>query len=87
MDLKQITEEAEKLMTEHMQDAINATEQWQREMYYNWAYGVLNLWRKLASTIISSELDNSEWLKIVAYRDSALKRFENEIVSFDRVPL
>ncbi|MGK2407038.1 hypothetical protein ACSJG3_13360 [Klebsiella pneumoniae] len=87
MDLKQITEEAEKLMTEHMQDAINATEQWQREMYYNWAYGVLILWRKLASAIISSEHDNSEWLKIVAYRDSALNRFENEIVSFDRVPL
>ncbi|EBK7711159.1 hypothetical protein DT728_23190 [Salmonella enterica] len=87
MDLKQITEEAEKLMTEHMQEAINATEQWQREMYYNWAYGVLILWRKLASIIISSESDNSEWLKIVAYRDSALERFENKIVSLDRLPL
>lgn len=86
MDIKLITEEAEKLMTEHMQDAINATEQWQREMYYNWAYGVLILWRKLASTILSSAPDNSEWLKISEYKDSANNRFE-KLVSFDRLPL
>lgn len=84
MDIKQITEEAEKLMTEHMQDAINADEGWKSEMYYNWAFGVLILWRKLASTLISSISEHSSWLEIVKYKDSANERFE-KLVSFDRL--
>ncbi|NDO80941.1 hypothetical protein CJP72_09220 [Citrobacter sp. NCU1] len=84
MDIKQITEEAEKLMTEHMQDAINAQEQWGKEIYYNWAFGVLNLWRRLASVLIQAESDNKVRDEKVKYRDDALEKFE-KLVSLDRI--
>lgn len=84
MDLKQITEEAEKLMTEYMQDAVKAQEQWRKEMFYNWAFGALNFWRKLTSVLIQAESDNIVWDEKVKYRDEALERFE-KIVSIDRI--
>ncbi|ELW0109213.1 hypothetical protein QMR03_004522, partial [Salmonella enterica] len=47
MNIKQITDEAEKLITEDMQKAIDAKDQWQAEMFFNWAVGTLNFWRRL----------------------------------------
>ncbi|HBG9400285.1 TPA: hypothetical protein ACW0R2_004844 [Citrobacter freundii] len=84
MDMKQITEEAEKLMTEHMQDAISAKEEWRREMYYNWAFGVLVLWRRLTSVLIQAEPDDSVWCEKVKYRDEANEKFE-KLVSLDQI--
>lgn len=35
MNIKQITDEAEKSITEDMQKAIDANDQWQAEMFFN----------------------------------------------------
>lgn len=37
MNIKQITDEAEKSITEDMQKAIDTKDQWQAEMFFNWA--------------------------------------------------
>ena len=71
MDIKQITEEAEKLMIEDMQSAINADEQWRAEMYLNWAIGTQTFWRRLITTALSHESDISRWDEIAKYRDNA----------------
>lgn len=86
MDIKQLTEEAEKLINDDMQKAIDAKEQYQAEMYYNWAFGTLTLWRRLASVTISQESDTSKWIKLDDYRDKAEDRFTS-LVSMDNVPL
>ncbi|ALI15546.1 hypothetical protein ONN20_22675 [Salmonella enterica subsp. enterica serovar Virginia] len=85
MNIKQITDEAEKLITEDMQKAIDAKDQWQAEMFFNWAVGTLNFWRRLASFIVRQESDLSKWNEVNKYRDDALEKFE-ELVSMDRVP-
>ncbi|EBJ4206799.1 hypothetical protein DUG12_24725 [Salmonella enterica] len=60
MNIKQITDEAEKSITEDMQKAIDAKDQWQAEMFFNWAVGTLNFWRRLASFIVRQESDLSK---------------------------
>ncbi|EAR7712416.1 hypothetical protein EZ355_23335 [Salmonella enterica] len=85
MNIKQITDEAEKLITEDMQKAIDAKDQWQAEMFFNWAVGTLNFWRRLASFIVRQESDLSKWNEVNKYRDDALEKFE-ELVSMARVP-
>ncbi|WP_096976015.1 hypothetical protein [Escherichia coli] len=85
MNIKQITDEAEKSITEDMQKAIDAKDQWQAEMFSNWAVGTLNFWRRLASFIVHQESDLSKWNEVNKYRDDALEKFE-ELVSMDRVP-
>lgn len=85
MNIKQITDETEKSIKEDMQKAIDAKEQWQAEMFYNWAVGSLNLWRKLANAIVCQESNLSKWNEINQYRDNALERF-GKLVSMDRVP-
>ncbi|MDI5530378.1 hypothetical protein MJI67_22510 [Salmonella enterica subsp. enterica serovar Cerro] len=85
MNIKQITDEAEKLITEDMQKAIDAKDQWQAEMFFNWAVGTLNFWRRLASFIVRQESDLSKWNEVNKYRDDVLEKFE-ELVSMDRVP-
>lgn len=84
MNIKQITDEAEKSITEDMQKAIDAKDQWQAEMFFNWAVGTLNFWRRLASFIVRQESDLSKWNEVNKYRDDALEKFE-ELVSMDRV--
>ncbi|EGM6571540.1 hypothetical protein IRX65_004916 [Salmonella enterica] len=86
MNIKQITDETEKSITEDMQKAIDAKDQWQAEMFFNWAVGTLNFWRRLASFIVRQESDLSKWNEVNKYRDDALEKFE-ELVSMDRVPL
>ncbi|EAA1697267.1 hypothetical protein DU099_22630 [Salmonella enterica subsp. enterica serovar Typhimurium] len=85
MNIKQITDEAEKSITEDMQKAIDAKDQWQAEMFFNWAVGTLNFWRRLASFIVRQESDLSKWNEVNKYRDDALEKFE-ELVSMVRVP-
>lgn len=86
MNIKQITDEAEKsILTEDMQKAIDAKDQWQAEMFFNWAVGTLNFWRRLASFIVRQESDLSKWNEVNKYRDDTLEKFE-ELVSMDRVP-
>ncbi|EBZ2217470.1 hypothetical protein AH580_19565 [Salmonella enterica subsp. enterica serovar Montevideo] len=85
MNIKQITDEAEKSITEDMQKAIDAKDQWQAEMFFCWAVGTLNFWRRLASFIVRQESDLSKWNEVNKYRDDALEKFE-ELVSIDRVP-
>ncbi|EDI0160196.1 hypothetical protein IS343_003742 [Salmonella enterica] len=85
MNIKQITDEAEKSITEDMQKAIDAKDQWQAEMFFNWAVGTLNFWRRLASFIVRQESDLSKWNEVNKYRDDALEKFE-ELVSMDRFP-
>ena len=86
MNIKQITDEAEKSITEDIQKAIDAKDQWQAEMFFNWTVGTLNFWRRLASFIVRQESDLSKWNEVNKYRDDALEKFE-ELVSMDRVPL
>lgn len=85
MNIKQITDEAEKSITEDMQKAIGAKDQWQAEMFFNWAVGTLSFWRRLASFIVRQKSDLSKWNEVNKYRDDALEKFE-ELVSMDRVP-
>ncbi|MCP1694852.1 hypothetical protein J2T26_004758 [Citrobacter farmeri] len=46
MNIKQITGEAETSITEDIQKAIDAKDQWQAEMFFNWAVDTLNFWRR-----------------------------------------
>ncbi|EHW5250941.1 TPA: hypothetical protein ACQ8V3_004354 [Escherichia coli] len=84
MNIKQITDEAEKSITEDMQKAIDAKDQWQAEMFFNWAVGTLNFWQRLASFIVHQESDLSKWNEVNKYRDDASEKLE-ELVSMDRV--
>ena len=86
VDIKQITDVTEKSISEDMESAINAEQQWEAEMYFNWAVGSLNLWRRLASATISQNSDIPEWLELNKYRDIAEKK-KKKLVSTDRIPL
>jgi len=86
MDLKEITDETEKLLIEDMQNARNAKEQWQAEMYYNWAVGTLTLWRRLARAAKRQESDLAKWNELAKYENNVEERF-SKLVSTDQVPL
>ncbi|GJH75910.1 hypothetical protein [Escherichia coli] len=85
MNIKQITDEAEKSITEDMQKAIDAKDQWQAEIFFQLGSRHPEFWRRLASFIVRQESDLSKWNEVNKYRDDALKKFE-ELVSMDRVP-